>query len=275
VAAAEIQRVIELKIITNPGTIAGVVFFDPMKICIAQIRPVAGNIEQNIQLHKQSVEQAIARKADLILFPELSLSGYEPRLAEQLATTQEDERLDVFQAMSETHGIVIWPGIPTRSEAGIHISILIFQPDGSRTTYSKQLLHEDELPYFVPGQTEVMINCKGKKIAPAICYESLQTVHAEKAHNNGADIYLASVAKSAKGVEKAYVHYPLIAKQHGMIVLMSNSIGPSDDFVGAGASAVWNGKGELVERLNGEEKGMLVYDVARGVGCSNNFNKSM
>jgi predicted amidohydrolase len=232
-----------------------------MKICIAQIRPIAGDIERNIELHQWSIEKAIAQQADLVLFPELSLTGYEPKLAKQLATTQEDERLDVFQKLSETHAIVICAGMPTRSEAGIHISMLIFQPDGSRQTYSKQLLHEDELPYFVLGRTEVTISFKGKKIVPAICYESLQAEHAEKAFSSGADIYLASVAKSAKGIEKAYAHYPLMAKQYGMTVLMSNNIGPCDDFVSVGASAIWNEKGELVKSLDEGEEGILIYDT--------------
>lgn len=56
----------------------------------------------------------------------------------------------------------------------------------------------------------------------------------------GADVYLASVAKSAAGVAQAYGHNPLIAQKHHVMIVMANCLGPCDDFIGAGRSAVWN-----------------------------------
>ena len=67
-----------------------------MKLAVAQTKPEAGNIEKNIEIHKSLIASAVANKVDLIVFPELSLTGYEPSLAKQLATDQNDHRLDVF-----------------------------------------------------------------------------------------------------------------------------------------------------------------------------------
>ena len=52
-----------------------------MKICAAQTRPVKGNIQQNIENHKKLINLAVVNGADIIIFPELSITGYEPELA--------------------------------------------------------------------------------------------------------------------------------------------------------------------------------------------------
>lgn len=207
------------------------------------------------------IELALEKEADLILFPELSLTGYEPTLADTLASIQEDVRLDIFQEMSDKELITICVGLPTRSKAGVHISLVVFQPDAPRSTYSKQHLHKDELPFFVPGDQSMILTLDNKKIALAICYESLLPEHAEEAAQQGAGFYLASVAKTAKGMEKANKGYPEIAKKQGMVVMMANSVGPNNETESAGGSAVWNASGALVHQLDDHNEGFLIYDI--------------
>ncbi len=232
-----------------------------MKICLAQTNPIKGDIDKNIANHKQFIALAIAQGADMIVFPELSLTGYEPTLAKDLASTQEDERLADFQTISEDHTITIGVGLPTQGNLGILISMVLFQPGQPRQTYSKQLLHADEFPYFVNGQQQIVVTVGEKTVAPAICYESLQPEHAACACEKGANVYMASVAKSANGVGKAFRHYPEIAKQYSMPVLMANCLGPCDDFVSVGQSAIWNQEGLLVVRLNETAEGILLYNT--------------
>lgn len=64
-----------------------------MKICAAQTRPFKGDIQKNIDTHKKLINLAVSNGADLIFFPELSLTGYEPKLSKELATIQADSRL--------------------------------------------------------------------------------------------------------------------------------------------------------------------------------------
>ena len=139
--------------------------------------------------------------------------------------------------------------------------MIIFEPNKPRQTYSKQQLHSDEFPYFENGVEQVIIKTEDRNIAPAICYESLQPIHSENAFKLGADIYLASVAKSANGVEKAYDHYPRVAKQYAMPVLMSNCVGFCDNFLSVGKSSVWTKKGELVGQLDDRTEGILFFDT--------------
>ena len=78
-----------------------------MKISIAQTRPIKGDISANNDKHKILIELASSLNATSIFFSELSLTGYEPELAKDLATTQDDIRLDCFQQISDINKITI------------------------------------------------------------------------------------------------------------------------------------------------------------------------
>jgi len=232
-----------------------------MKICIAQTHSLKGKINKNIQNHLRIIERAIELHSDLIIFPELSITGYEPDLAKELATDVENNIFNPFQKLSNKNGITIGIGMPTNTVNGINISMLIFKPNKKSVVYSKQMLHSDELPYFVCGNTETCLNIKETKIAIGICYETLQREHFVKAKENGANIYIASVAKPKGGIEKAIKHYPKIAREFKTSILMSNSVGYCDNFMSVGQSAVWNKNGELIEQLDDLNQGILIYDT--------------
>ncbi len=235
-----------------------------MKICIAQTKPVKGNIEANISNHLKVVNQATEEGAKLILFPELSLTGYEPELADALAINIKDERLDCFQNISDTKDIVICIGAPTRGNDGTSISLIIFQPDQERSLYSKQYLHEDEEPFFAAGaESSGIVQLYGHRIALAICYEISIQEHSQKAAKNAANVYLASVAKTAKGVESAHKTLSEIASQFQMTVAMSNCIGSCDGDIAVGKSAVWNSNGDLIEELDRHERGFSVFNIPK------------
>ncbi len=239
-----------------------------MKIALAQIKPFKGSVGENVNLHKRFVNIAGAHNCDLILFPELSLTAYEPELSEELAGTADDERLQEFQEQSDIHGLVIAVGMPLRSASGIHIGIVFFQQQSPPQVYFKQHLHEDELPYFVAGTNQLILNVKGKIIAPAICYESLQEAHLKRAITMGAGIYLASVAKAQSGIEKACQHFSLMSKKYGIPILMVNCIGDCDHFRSAGQSSVWDTFGKLVGQLDDKSEGLIFYETP-----TNNFSR--
>jgi predicted amidohydrolase len=232
-----------------------------MKIGVAQTRPHKGDIAPNIEAHLKLIELASEFKTQAIFFPELSLTGYEPELAKELAIDPSDSKLDIFQETSNNRGITIGVGMPTQSSNGIHISMLVFQPTLPRLNYSKQILHKDELPFFTEGEGQIVISVENKKIIPSICYESLHEQHAEYAHLLGGEIYLASVAKSEIGVSKAVVHYADIAERYAMPVLMSNCVGFCDNFMSVGQSAVLTKEGKLAGQLGRDTEGVLVYDT--------------
>jgi predicted amidohydrolase len=232
-----------------------------MKICAVQLRPIAGDIATNLLKHIRCVEIAAAHGADLIYFPELSLIAYEPSLAKTLAMTSVDTRLAALQQLSDAHSLTIGVGLPLKQDDDVQIGMVWCAPKVSSRVYAKQQLHSDELAYFVGGINQLVITINDHNIVPAICYESLQSSHANSAAKLGADIYLASVAKSANVLSKAMPHYPLVACQHHMFVMMANSVGMCDNWQSVGQSAAWGRDGSLLAQMDSESEGWVMLDT--------------
>lgn len=235
-----------------------------MKICVAQIIPHIGDIDNTIGKHVTLIDLAVSFGVDIIVFPEMSLTGYEPKLAKELAIKVAENRLDVFQTMSNKNHITIGVGAPIVTQSGIKIGMILFQPGKDRITYFKQYLHADERPWFIEGVHQVWLKVEDKTITPAICYESLLPKHLEAVMKKGTDIYMGSVAKSADGVKKAFEYFAEVAAKYSITVSMANSVGPCDNFTSAGNSAIWNREGELTDQLDETCEGILIMDINTG-----------
>lgn len=214
-----------------------------MKISIAQIKPIKGNIEENIKNHIKWIEKAVINNADMIVFPELSITGYEPLLAKNLAIDKTDSCLEIFQEISNKSNITIGIGAPTKEKENIFISMIIFTPNKEKIIYSKQYLYPTETSIFTPSKNKLILEMHNEKIAPAICYELSNKEHYEYAYKNNCSIYLASVLNSVNGIDADLKKLGEIAKNYKMITLMSNYVGESGGYKCAGKSSVWNQRG--------------------------------
>ena len=232
-----------------------------MRIAIAQTEAIKGNIEKNLKNHLKWIREAIRHQADMAVFPELSLTGYEPEFAECLATHQDDARLDDIQSLSDENGITIGVGLPTKDEGDVLISMIIFQPHKERTTYSKQYLYPPEEPIFKAGRNPLVLKFKTEVVSPAICYETTNKAHCEFAKRNNATIYIASVLSSINGIDDERKRLSGIARNNRLITLMANYVGESGGYECAGKSSVWNEKGELIGQLGDKEEGLIIYDT--------------
>jgi predicted amidohydrolase len=232
-----------------------------MKICVAQTRPIKGDVQRNTEAHFLLIDRAAAQGADMIVFPELSITGYEPTLAKSLATDVNDVRFNPFQEISNALNMIICIGVPVKAGHTISIGMIVFQPNKPRAVYSKSYLHPDEDPFFTGAKGISGLTIKKMRLAFAICYEISVPAHAALANQDGARIYIASVAKSVEGVDKAANRLSQIANEYSMTVLMSNFIGHCDNFDCGGKSSVWNAKGELIAQLDDHREGILVFDT--------------
>lgn len=235
-----------------------------MKICLAQTRAVTGNVSSNIDNHKKFISLAASHSADMIVFPELSLTGYEPTLANELATNKDDERFLELQNLSDLYKMIIAAGMPIKTDQGIAIGMIIFQPHQPGQTYFKQYLHPDEEPYFVKGAYQKILADIDEHLAMAICYEISVPQHAEQAYKEGAKIYIASVAKTADGMEKAIDTLATSAKKYSMVVLLSNCVGDCEGKEAGGRSSAWSNKGVLLGQLNHRDEGFIIFDTVTG-----------
>ena len=232
-----------------------------MRIAIAQTKAIKGNIEKNIENHLTWIKEAVRNKAEMIVFPELSVTGYEPEIAASLATNQNDIRLNELQDLSDRNGITIGVGLPTKDENDTFVSMIIFQPNKERTTYSKQYLYPPEETIFKAGKNPLVLNFESEVVSPAICYETTNKAHCEFAKQNKATIYVASVLSSINGIDAELKLLSDIAKNNNLITFMANYVGKSGGYECAGKSSVWNEKGELIWQLGDKEEGLIVYDT--------------
>ncbi len=232
-----------------------------MKIAVGQTRSEPGEISDNIKRHLELVDSAVTKSADAVFFPELSITGYEPELASAFAFDWDEPRFEVFQAVSDAQNVWIGIGAPIRQMGGITISMLLFQPGRARLVHSKRFLHTDEKPFFQAGEHLPNSVIQNTNVALAICYEISIPEHTEAVCTAGAQLYVASVAKTRTGVTKALDQLPLIAVEYSIPVLLSNCVGPCEGQQGGGCSAIWDAEGRLLEQLDGTREDVLVLDT--------------
>lgn len=237
-----------------------------MKIGLVQMRSVLGSIDKNIEKHLQLIKLTARHEINLLLFPELSLTGYAPRIANALAIKDDNSKLNIFQEVSDTMNMVICIGVPLKNGMKSTISMIIYQPCREKIIYSKRLLHPDEEKYFDPGNSQIILDINGNLIAPAICFESTLDSHFMDCSQNGINFYMASVAKGQRAMHSAHQHYCNLSKRNSIIVGVSNSIGQSEDFMSSGHTAIWDRDGKKITELGEDREGVVEYDSNSGNG---------
>ncbi|UUW09072.1 carbon-nitrogen hydrolase family protein [Flavobacterium plurextorum] len=232
-----------------------------MILAAAQTKPTRGNIETNLLDHYSLIELAVQNKAQLIAFPEMSITGYERENAKELALKKEDSRLNHLKKLAFENNITIIAGAPIEIESKLFIGEFVISPDNSVSIYTKQFLHEGEDEFFQPSfDYNPMLEIEKQKISFAICADIDNALHPENAKKKETDIYIASIFFSPNGIPNAYRDLQNYAEKHKMNVLMSNFSGESWGSPSAGQSAFWNSKGELVGQMNESDSGLLIVE---------------
>ncbi|WP_158700975.1 carbon-nitrogen hydrolase family protein [Phytohalomonas tamaricis] len=215
------------------------------KIAVAQVPSVKGDIACNIATHLQAIAVAGAEGVSVLIFPELSLTGYEPELAAALAFTCDDSRLAPLIEAARAHNLYIIVGAPLAGDPLPRIGALIVSPTGEVSSYAKMYLHEGEECYFSPGDAHHLLDIGGHTMALAVCADTSQAAHASACAAQGADIYLTSMLISANGYEHDTVQLASYARDHKMLVAMANHNRPTGGLAAIGKSAMWTAAGRL------------------------------
>ena len=237
-----------------------------MKVAVAQTSPIKGDVCQNLNQHLSFIQKAGENNVDILVFPELSLTGYEPTLAKSLAMTSKQIEIELvqIQRLANQHQISVAVGLPTKTDNNpdeIFISLAIFEPNQSIKIYSKQILYPNELSIFAAGKDGIILSIDDKKIALAICYELSQEFHQNQSKLNNANIYIASVCNSISGIDHDLNHLSCFAKNNKILTLMANYVGHSGGYECAGKSSVWGTNGNLIAQMSDSEQGILIFDT--------------
>nr|WP_314896105.1 carbon-nitrogen hydrolase family protein [uncultured Flavobacterium sp.] len=232
-----------------------------MILATAQTKPKRGDIDSNLLDHYRLVELAAANKANLIVFPELSITGYERENAEQLAFSPNDSRLNHLKKLAVENQIIIIAGAPIKIDSELFIGEFIISPDNSVSIYTKQFLHTDEEVYYQSSfDYNPILEIENQRISCAICADIDYPKHPENANKNNSSIYIASIFFSPNGIPQAHQSLQNYASQFNMNVLMANFGGESYGSPSGGRSAFWNNKGELIAQMGDSNAGLLLVE---------------
>ncbi|MFO2463090.1 carbon-nitrogen hydrolase family protein [Pseudomonas sp. 15FMM2] len=222
-------------------------------IAAAQTASVAGDLPANIERHLAFMRTAAEQGVQLLVFAELSLTGYEPSLASELAIAPGDSVLAPLREMARELRMTAVVGMPIRLPSGSQVLIgaLVMAADGSLAVYSKQHLHPGEELAFAPGTGGAALVWGDDRVALAVCADFAHASHPRAAAALGATVYAAGVLIGESGYAADTALLQGYAAEHAMVVLMANHGGPSGGWQCAGRSAIWGEDGCLIAAAQG------------------------
>jgi len=254
-----------------------------MKIAVAQINPIIGNFEGNKALILDRIKWAKLNKADIIVFPELVITGYPPK---DLLENSDfiDKNLEVLNEVvkesDENFGIVI--GFISRNEANTGKPLFnsaAFATNGKvECVQHKSLLPTydvfNEARYFDRAKEHKVIWFKGRKFGITICEDvwvfadiggrKLYHVNpVEKLKDGGAEFVL-NCSSSPYIVEKRLIREEVVgslARKYSIPIVYANVVGGNDELIFDGGSMVFNEKGEVVKRGTAFCEDAFIIDI--------------
>lgn len=230
-----------------------------MIITAAQTVPKKKDILENLNDHYKLIQLAADNGAQLIVFPELSLTGYQREEAVNLFFDANDSRLDRLKELAADKNMIIIVGAPIKQNSFLYIGSFIVFPDKSILIYTKQFLHTGEEDYFVSSfDYNPQIKLEDENISLAICADIENPLHAENASKSKSTLYIASIFYTPKGISEAHTLLSEYAKKYSMAILMSNYGGSSWEMESGGQSAFWSNTGEMIAKFNGIGEGLII-----------------
>lgn len=244
-----------------------------MRITISQTNLHVGDLSANYKKVLGNIETARnIEHANIIIFPELSVTGYPPEdlllrsgFIEQVANI-------VQQLAAKDHGIDILISYPEPVEDKLFNRISLLSQGAIKASYDKKDLPNygvfDEKRYFTPGNETVLIDMDSIPTALSICEDLWSPTHARSAAEAGAKL-LINVNASPYHSEIMHEREDLLrqrVKETGMGIIYVNLVGGQDEVVFDGGSMVMDSKGEIVFRAPQFEEGLYTIEIKENNG---------
>jgi NAD+ synthase (glutamine-hydrolysing) len=238
-----------------------------MRIALAQMNTVVGDLEGNRRRIVERLEKARAAGADLVLFPELAITGYPPEdlllrpgFLRAAARVLED-------IAAETRGITALVGTP-HLDRDLFNACAVCADGAVKAMYRKQFLPNygvfDEDRYFQPGRELVLVRCGETLVGPTVCEDIWQPgPPATDLALAGAHVVAnlsASPFHVGKGIEREEM-LATRARDNSCWIAFVNAVGAQDELIFDGHSLVLDQDGQVVARAPSFEEALLVVDV--------------
>jgi len=197
----------------------------------------------------------------VLIFPELSLAGYEP----ELAFSTKYMRLQSLRTLAAQNAMSIVVGTPLVNPAGKpHLGVIIFTDMGKVQTYAKIHLGGDEPAWFTPGETPLLLQSAGHSIGLAICADSSRPTHPRHYAESGAGIYASGVFLTEEWYTGDVPRLHEYAARHCMLVVMANHGASVGTRQSVGRSRIWGPDGEVLAEAAGTRSSLLVTKMVGG-----------
>ncbi|MDX8390682.1 MAG: NAD+ synthase [Mariprofundaceae bacterium] len=225
-----------------------------MKIMLAQCCPRVGDIEGNVNMITDIATQAEYGGCDLVIFPELAVTGYPPEdLLLRPAFMDAVGQAIISLKAASRHCCMVF-GAPRREGDSLRNSAFLCQNGQALAIYDKKILPNygvfDEKRYFEPGDSDSIFVVNGKRIGIGICEDLWDDQLAAQCASSTCDLWLnlnASPFHIGKQVEREALTSRR-AKMLASPIAYINPVGGQDEVVFDGGSHVMNAKGQLMMR---------------------------
>jgi NAD+ synthase (glutamine-hydrolysing) len=238
-----------------------------MRLALAQINSVVGDIDGNAARVVEWLEQARAASADLVLFPELVVTGYPPEDLLLRPGFVRAARGAIDRIAKATRGITVLVGAP-HLDADLYNACFVLAHGEVRCIYRKRYLPNygvfDEDRYFAPGNDLLLLRFGDVRIGPTICEDVWQPGPPATDLALGGAQLIANISASPFHVGKDREREEMLrvrALDNSCFVALCNAVGGQDELIFDGHSVVLDDEGEVLARAAGFEEELLVVDV--------------
>lgn len=243
-----------------------------MRVALAQINTTVGDLDGNRDRIVARIEEARAARADVVVFPELAITGYPPEdlLLRPGFIRAADESLR--EVAREAEGIVVLVGAP-HFDRRLFNACAVCKDGEIATVYRKRLLPNygvfDEKRYFEPGIEVGLFEHCGTVVGLTVCEDLWQPgpVAVESAAAGAKMLVNLSASPFHVGKDREReAMFAARARDNNCFVVFCNAVGGQDELVFDGHSLVLDPDGEVVARAPGFEETMLLAEIEGGPG---------
>jgi NAD+ synthase (glutamine-hydrolysing) len=238
-----------------------------MRLALAQINAVVGDLDGNRERILAALSDARSEKADVVLLPELAVTGYPPEdllLRPSFVRAAEDSVREIARSCKGLTALIGTPWF----DRDLFNACAICADGELKALYRKRYLPNygvfDEDRYFAPGRELVLLRLGEVLIGPTICEDIWQPgPPATDLTLAGAEL-LVNVSASPYHVGKAEEREEMLvtrARDNSAYLAFCNLVGGQDELLFDGHSVVLDDEGEVLARAPGFEEALLVVDL--------------
>lgn len=239
-----------------------------LRIVLAQLNLIVGDIQGNLQKHIRAANEARDHlKADIIVYPELGITGYPPEDLLLRKSFLEEANQALNQFKTEVRGIHCVVSHPYVTAQGLLNSCSLLYNGTILGRYAKQHLPNygvfDECRYFIPGNTPCVIPVNGIPVGMVICEDAWFPGPIQQAANQGARLILSPNASPFETDKHEQRHLTLAkrAKNTNLPLVYVNNVGGHDDLIFDGGSMVINPDGKISHHAGFFNETLMPVDI--------------